>query len=215
MSNLRTTTDHREKPPEDMDHIEFMKRSKLGHLVVGDFAVHGLDACVEHKSKDLNSSLQSGLVVNQLINMLKNYKISVLATTGNWDLTGKMERPLIGRLASIIARADVEKVLAIIPLNNYNQLIYFVQKLFEKVEDEQKTHKGLIYTNIANTNSRLDALSCPKTIGPKLAGLLLDKFETIQNIANAEIEDYMKIKGIGRKKAEKIKEFFCKKETKE
>ncbi len=53
------------------------------------------------------------------------------------------------------------------------------------------------------TKSKLDEI---EGIGPKKKELLLKKFESIEKIKNAKIEELIKIKGINEEQAKKIKE---------
>lgn len=83
-----------------------------------------------------------------------------------------------------------------------------VYKLVYKIQEE--VHRFTINYNkkLRNKNLKLTALTNIPGVGEKLAASLISGFKTLKNIKDAPLEEILKLKGMSKKTAKKIKEFF-------
>jgi ERCC4-type nuclease len=187
--------------------VEAFLGMKPAQLPVGDFRVIGKTLIVEHKAaEDWRKCLfDRTRFVNQILNMNANYEKSVVVISGCNQISykGAQEHAIIGSLASLVIRSNT----SFVPVQNAEQLAYLVGKLFEKAEDG-KTLKPLIDVK-KTVDHRIGILSGISGISGELAQRLLDRFQTIQNVANAEMKELMEVEGIGKGKATEIHRELC------
>ena len=83
-----------------------------------------------------------------------------------------------------------------------------IYKLIYKIQEE--VHRYTINYNktLRNKNLKLTALPNIPGIGEKLANKLMSNFKTLKNIKMAPLEDILKIKGMSKKTANKVKDFL-------
>jgi Fanconi anemia group M protein len=204
------------KEPMEMDYREYpyttieaedLPKYTVTSLPTGDFRMRGKNHLIEHKeAMDFNQSLNDGSLINQIIVMQQNSEHStiIISNCNRINYKGKMEHAKLGRIARIVASSRV----SIVPVQNYDQLLFLAQKIFEKSEDE-KGLRPIIRIDKSLKRRREAILGAIPLIGKKYAPILLKEFGSIQAIANASVEDLVKIKGIGKKKAEEIIEILC------
>jgi len=88
----------------------------------------------------------------------------------------------------------------------------FIQALYKKISENDLVRLPKLVKAKANPNELLVYIvSSFPDIGEKRATDLLKKFKTIRNLVNATEDELAKVKGIGKKLASKLYQFFNKK----
>ena len=159
------------------------------------------NAIVERKTiNDLYSSTVSKRLERQLNGILEicenNNKVPILAVHGSiYKLATRKGNPfevVFGAMSSAVTRYGVHVVY----MDSTRDLFYTVAKICYKLD------KG-VYMMPKKTKDDV-LLSRLLGIPLKTTKNLLKEFGTIQNIANAEVKDLVKVKGIGKTTAGKI-----------
>jgi len=90
---------------------------------------------------------------------------------------------------------------------NWRWTVYFLIQLAKRAAEEgkEKIHP-VSFKPKAETPEEMKRriVESLPTIGPKQALSLLQRFKTVRNIMNLSVDEFMEVKGIGKKKAETI-----------
>jgi ERCC4-type nuclease len=190
-------------------------------LVRNDYAV-----VLERKTvSDFVSSIRSNRLWEQLLRLLKNRTIfeypirrRLLLIHGSIqdyiDELG-LENSRASRLWSNLAGAIFETVFVydtpIIFAENDDALASFLRILIKReskgLNDElpkSRWYQKVAGKNLPEKEQKLLILDAIPDIGEVLSQNLLDYFGSVANIAHAHLEDFQKVPGIGKKKAELI-----------
>jgi len=212
--------DHREKAsivPEELEKLGIP--IKFVQLAVGDYIITGEEnICVERKdSKDYVSSLTSGHLNNQLVAMSKEYGFSILLIEGTissaiYETQTRRHAFLSSLVGSILKRAPDGKsgTISVLPVETPYDSALALKFMHDKNNDPD----GLVRLpqlnplRFSQNEMTLAMLMSIPRIGRSLGTSILEKFHTIQNVANASIEELMEVPRIGKKKAENIFRFF-------
>jgi len=209
---------------EDKKIIKVFDKEKINYevrsLKVGDYNVVGGDEkvstiCFERKSfDDFVGSVYSGRLFEQLMNMQKNFDYNYLFVVGYFEdfvkgcIYSKRKAPTVewylGTIASILVRYDV-KVFAV---KNNRQMVRLMKKIVEKIDDGRGVE--FVKRIALTTDDRvLNVLCCVEGISVEKAKRVLEKF-SLYDLFLVEVDDLIKVPGIGRKLAENIKKVFRK-----
>lgn len=165
---------------------------------------------VERKAiNDLISSLGERLSA-QLYKMLEHYDFSILLIEGSWKMV--QNQVLTNRGIEQWGWSTVwnylqtwqDRGLTIQLTANEGHTIRRLNELYAYYSKESHAG-GLKKSNVSD--SRLLALQCGG-IGPKIGTVLLNKFGSLHDIANASIEQLMGTDKIGQAKAEALYKHF-------
>ena len=187
-------------------------------LQVGDYAVEDVIG-IEYKKEDFLDSVYSELLSKQLYELYENYEYPFLLIgfDGIKDMLEYYKntnpRVIIGSLTSLAVRHHV----TILFCGDF--LGKFIVDLVDKHYDGKNKTKKTNYTSIRNKRGKahkrivspkevkVDIVSRLYGIGSERAVTLLNRFDwSIKRIAEANTDDLMQIKGIGKKLAANIKE---------
>jgi len=182
--------------------------AKLDELKVGDYIV-GNELYERKTAKDLVTSLLDGRLWLQAYE-LKNQTDynSIIAITGNiWKalyLSGikKNKNVYFGIVRSLILKYKL-------PLMYFYDDDEFIEylKFIDKRKETPSTPSLPIRKGRDIKYLRHASLSCIRGVSFKRAEMLLSKFGTIKNIANATVDDLMN-EGLGKKTSKNIYEFY-------
>ncbi len=175
-------------------------------LDVGDYIL-SKDVCVERKTtEDFISSMIDGRLFNQIKSMRENYAKPLVIIEGNmnemYTLRNIHKNAIIGALTSIALDYQV----AIINTKNdaeTAEYIYAIAKREQLGQDKEVRLRVGRKGFTLEEQQRFIMEGLPM-VGPTLAKSLLEKFGTIQNIANANEKDLQKVDNLGLKKAKLI-----------
>ncbi len=200
--------DYREK--EVIDNLK-----NLGAIVneidlkVGDFAFSSNGAVVERKThSDFISSIIDGRIFEQAKYLKENYERPVIILEGYSDRKIN-ENALKATIANLITKFGVSF------LNTKNSLdtakmIYWLAK--KEQEDTNKT-LGFKQGKKPKEMKRLQefVLSGIPGISNVLSRRLLETFENLEQVVNASEIELSKVKGVGKKLANKVKKLLTNK----
>ena len=205
----------REIIPRFKQYVENIKNPvvtgvKVGTYKAGDYHSGDGNVGIERKKEDLLSSIYEGFLDKQLHELSINFKhpFLFLEYDGWSDLLmnnfGADHKLFIGEFSSIMARHNVSVYFT------SSFFIPCVVKLMEKFYDGKSGKKLLEYTPVRQAVTTKDKQKAivADLVGPIIGNRLLKHFGNIKNIANAQSEELNKVKGIGEKSIEKIKEIL-------
>jgi len=207
--------ENRSKVPELLDKlkVEYIYDTlEIGDYLIGDF-------CIERKSiNDFISSVNGGRIYRQLYNMSRNYKKSYLCVIGYLDeieFNRSMDkRPYIAAMVGVTLKKSIEGEQGDINILNFTSdydFVLFLKYLDDKIDDESPRLPRYGKKKYVNEDEEiLYILSSIEGLGEKKAKSILKRYKTLNKVANASIDDLMKIEGIGKKLASKIYEIFRK-----
>ncbi len=218
---MKILIDHRENKSKSfkkiINNINLSNNSifyEVTELKVGDYIIGNI--CIERKTvSDYISSLIDGRLSTQLYNISRNYKISYLVIIGNIDNVEINERlskkafisSIIG--ASIKVAPDGEMAnINLIMLESEEDFVEFIELIIQKSNNSEPRLPTLNNKKLSKNEELINIVSSISGIGENKAKLILEKYNTIQKIANLTPDELMKIKGIGPKLSKKIVETF-------
>ena len=215
----------------ELDRLEFADLSWLGNGPDGIASIG-----VERKRlRDLLNSMQSGrLAGHQLLGLLNSYDIVYLIVEGIWrsgpatglleELRGNMWKPVaLGRrqfmrkevdgflntlevCGQVVVRTtSTERETGVLVTNTYHW--------WQKEWEDHKSHLAMHKRRFRETGVRLEPPSVLRRVAAELTGigwgrseLVEARFDSIREMVNASEEDWLSIKGIGKKIAGSVQE---------
>ncbi len=184
---------------------------KCEQLPVGDYLLPD-GIAIERKSEDFIQSVLNGRIWYQLSN-LKQYEhpILIIHETDKWKTlyfcdSKYAHKSYFGAISTIIYRFNIP----VITVSGVDEFVEIVTLLYNKAIAEATSSKPTIIQRKATTleERKENMLACIEGMSIKRAQTLLEKFKTLKNIANASVEDIMRVKGFGKKLAENIWRIF-------
>ena len=185
-------------------------------LAYADFIIETKDLnkkilTVGIEKKTINDFLNSIIdkrLINQIIELKKNFDISLLIIEGTeniYELRNFHPNSIRGMLASIA----IDFQTPILHTRNHRDtanLLAIIAKRLEKPRSLPSLLKKKTPLTIKQQQEFL-VESLPG-VGPQISKNLLKKFSTIRNIVNADKEELTKVEKIGKIKAEQIKKIL-------
>jgi len=182
-------------------------------LKIGD--VEYKDLVIERKEvADFLSSIPDGRLKKQALNM-QPYPFRFIIIEGDFDhLRAKSRRyrrysnkTILGMIASLEMKYNIR----VLRVNNTQQFWLLVNRLIVKMENEQVIEYSKIYkpkiTAVNKKDIPLSMICCIPGISERKGKLITDNFE-LKQLYTLEVDDLIKVKGIGKGLASKIKEVF-------
>jgi DNA excision repair protein ERCC-4 len=203
---LRVVVDEREKTsgiPNLLKQFGLLVEHRM--LDVGDYIISP-DSAIERKRKqDFLKSLYSGRLFDQAYRLSQAYEHSVLIVEGKLSyFMERMAKPRVfwGALATLTFQYGLN-IFFTTETQQTADLIYALMKhrSFGRpkgpfVQKKPKT--------IDLEKSQLTLVSSLPGVGLKLADRVLKRFGTVRRVFCASVAEFSLVKGVGRKKAEKI-----------
>ena len=180
---------------------------KTAKLEVADYVISD-EMAVERKSAaDFSSSLIDGKrnLFSQLIDLSRAYKKPVLIVEGEEEIRSRLHPNAVkGALLSI----EMDLRVSVFYTKNEEETALLLKMMAKKEQIDEKKSISLHGKKPAKTTSEQQEyiLSSISGVGPRAARLLLNEFGSLANIFNASEDDLCKIKGIGKKTAQRIRE---------
>jgi Fanconi anemia group M protein len=204
---LRILADVRELKSGVLRHLEargvLLKTAKLE---VADYVISD-EMAVERKSAaDFSASLIDGNrnLFSQLVELSRAYKKPALIVEGQEEIGGQINPNSIkGALLSI----EMDLKVSVFYTKNEEETALLLKMMAKKEQTDEKKNINLHGKKPAKTTSEQQeyVLSSISGVGPAAAHLLLCEFGSLANIFNAPEEELCKIKGIGKKTAQRIR----------
>jgi len=186
-----------------------VKQLELGDVIINDTIIIERKNCTSlENATDFENSIidkEKRLFTQSERLKLQDDFIPIILLEG--DCYENAKRMLIQQIDGAISFLAVIQNISILKTYNLNHTAYMIAKLGTHQQD------GLGYElnlRAKSPNRLLDkkafVLEGINGVSAKIAKELLLEFGTIQNVANATIEDLIKVDGIGKAKASKILE---------
>lgn len=184
---------------QQLDYADFIIKTK-------DLNNNILTVGIEKKTiNDFLNSIIDKRLINQVINLKKNFDASLLIIEGTeniYELRNFHPNSIRGMLASIA----IDFQTPILYTRNHRDtanLLAVIAKRFEKQRSLPSLLKKRKQPTIKQQQEFI--IECLPGIGPTLSKSLLKEFKTVKAILNASKEELNKVKKIGPKKIESIK----------
>jgi len=162
--------------------------------------------------KDLQGSLGDRLG-NQLYKQLEHYDFNILLIEGSWKnvfstsyITRGMEFYQWSTIWNFL-RTWQDRGMTIELTTNIGHTIKRLNELYAYYQ--HPVHCGGLKRNTIAGDPRLLALQCGG-IGPKLGASLIEKFGSLKDIANANIEDFASVNKMGKVRSRSLWDHFNK-----
>ncbi len=165
---------------------------------------------VERKTVDdfLDSMVSSERLFSQILNLKKSYPKPVLVIEGE-NIYGKRRmnpHAIRGAIASIAVDFGVPLIFTKNEEETADFLIAIARREQEIKGREIALHADKTKRDLSEELEYV--VSAIPDVGPVIARNLLEKFGTLRNLANAEIDDLVTVSKVGKKTAERIWKFF-------
>ncbi|WNY26488.1 DEAD/DEAH box helicase [Methanolapillus ohkumae] len=205
---LKILVDHREMKGGVPKYLEAQGiELKMAQLEVGDYVLSD-DMAVERKSSaDFAASLLDGKrnLFSQLVDLSRTYKKPALIVEGGDSMTaGHMINPnsIRGALLSI----EMDLNVSIFYTQNEEETALLLKMMAKKEQIHEKKYVNPHGKKVAKTTAQQQEyiLSSIPGVGPHAARLLLSEFGSLENVFGATEEELCRVKGIGKKTAERI-----------
>ena len=201
MADMKVIYDHREgrsSVPAMLDLAGVKIES--AQLIVGDYIISDRIVIERKSAADLQASIISGRLFEQIKRMKEAYPVVILLQEGDPD---KMhEESWKGALASALRRGVI--ILSTKDAVESSQWIIRLARL-----ESKPPSKGRGAPKAKDRDRGCEQLTAQiPSISIATAEKLLKKFGSVRALANAEIEQLVQIDGIGQKRAKEIYDLF-------
>ncbi len=204
MNELKLIMDYRERNIELLESLNQENiKIEVQNLPVGDYLISNR-ICIERKTlQDFENSIIDGRLFDQLKRIKETYELPILIIEGINTQSFKLSKNVIDGTIIAIYIDYKAQIIFSLDVKDTSKIIAMIIKREQQDKKQEISIKGgaKAYTN---KDFQLLVIGSLPGIGTKLAKKLLFYFGNIKNIANANIEDFMNIDKIGRKKAENI-----------
>lgn len=197
---------------EPSEIIEKLKKSigaREEFLSIGDILLPNGYVLERKKGRDLLSSLTNNRLFEQ-VNAMQEYSnpMLVIVEDNKWrnfyfTKSKYIHKQYIGMMTTFAAKYPK---LRIIQVENDEEFVAFVESLYKKlISDGHSERPQIIKRKSKSMRVRMeDTLTCSKSVGIKTAKRFLQKYNSIEEICNAPLEDLEKTKGASKSTAKNV-----------
>ena len=201
-------------PRERFSNVpRLLKKAGIGislmNIPVGDYKISN-ECVIERKTaEDFAKSIIDGRLFEQASNKLVLYKKPIILLEGTLrDIPVNISlSALQGAMASLI----LDFRIPIIQVRDENESADMIHAITRREQQDKKNNprlEGPSTKKYPITEIQRFALGAIPGINRTKADLLLDRFSSIKNISNAEVENLLEIEGIGKVLTDRIYKFF-------
>jgi ERCC4-type nuclease len=183
---------------------------KSDFLEVGDFLL-GNSICIERKEgSDFLQSIRDRRIWEQALNMSQYEHPIICIVTGDiWrDLYFSQSKWIHKSYLGTISSLAISYGISVLTFETDNDFIDFVVQIEKQITSDKKSSRPKPLMRRVKTiqERKENCLAMVEGVGIQSAQRLLEKFGSINAIANAKEEDIEEIERMGKKTAQKIKE---------
>lgn len=179
------------------------------NLKIGDFVCSSDGIVIERKAhNDFISSIIDGRIFDQLGHLKENYERPVIIVEGVSDREMN-DNALKATIASLIAKFNASFINTKNSLDTAKMIYWLAKKEQEDVNKALGFKQGKKPKEIKKLQEFI--LSSIPGISDVLAKRLLENFGSIENVISSSEMELSKVKGIGKKLANKIKKLLTNK----
>ena len=184
-------------------------RIEITNLDVADYVLSERVG-VERKTVTdfLDSIVGAEKLFSQVLNLKKSYSRPILIIEGQnlYGMRRVSPQAVRGAIASIAVDFGVPVILS----KSENETADFLLTIARR-EQEIKSREVILHAEKTKRSEREEleyVVSAIPDVGPVIARNLLERFRTVKNLANADVDELMKVPKVGKKTAERIWMFF-------
>jgi Fanconi anemia group M protein len=206
MKELKVIVDQRERNTELLDALEkHGLEVKFATLQIGDYIVSDR-VCIERKTvSDFEGSLINGRLFEQIKRMKENYQMPLLIIEGDAEAFRLKRNVITGAIVFIYITYGLQILLS----KDAEETASFIKIIAtQEVKKEAREPTPKIARAYSDSQFKEFIIGNLPGVGPKISRALLRHFKNVKNIANASIEELMKVDKIGKKKAQRIHEIL-------
>jgi len=206
MKELKVIVDQRERNTKLLDALEkHGLEVKFATLQIGDYIVSDR-VCIERKTvSDFEGSLINGRLFEQIKRMKENYQMPLLIIEGDAEAFRLKRNVITGAIVFIYITYGLQILLS----KDAEETASFIKIIAtQEVKKEAREPTPKIARAYSDSQFKEFIIGNLPGVGPKISRALLRHFKNVKNIANASIEELMKVDKIGKKKAQRIHEIL-------
>ena len=206
--SVKISVDHREKASGLIDLLAKEEvRVEVKKLSHGDYIINDSITIERKTSRDFLLSIIDGRLFNQLSNLKKHCSNPIMLIEGNPYETDLGFDP--GAIKGALLSTQVIWYIPIV----YSRSKEDTRDILLMIGKQDETYTDVIplrggYRPKRLKSRQLFILQGLPKVGPTMAKKLLGQFGSVSNVMNATTEDLMKVEGIGKVTAEKIREIL-------
>ncbi len=194
--------DTRELRSEVVKHLSQNFKIIAKQLSVGDYIVSDRIAVERKNTNDFLESIKDGRLFQQIKNLRDEYEKPILVIEGESLFTRNFrEEAIYGAMASILSDFNVPVIFT----RNPKETAKLISSLVKR-ENTQKRPVRLVTAKKSTSvgeRQRMIIETLPN-VSSRLSQRLLEHFGSVKNVIDAEVEDLIRVRGIGRRTAEEI-----------
>lgn len=201
-SDITIVVDRRERNAELIAELERLCSVRFEVMPSGDYLVSE-NVCVERKTvRDFESSIIDGRLFEQISALREDYQRPILMIEGDESDSSLYHLSVYGAIVSAYIRYGVQVVRSRGPKESA-ELLYIMAKqesdggtreISPKRGRRARSDDAFVEYIVGNIPG----------VGVMLARSLLKEFGSVRAIANASIEDIMRVEGMGKKRAARV-----------
>ncbi len=201
-NGLKVLVDQRERNEELISALGSKAEIEVKTLPVGDYIISDRIAIERKTISDFESSIMSGRLFDQVKRLKEHYNRPIIIIEG--DQRGFLlgENIIVGAIVALYVDYDSAVVSSRGPRETAS-IIASIAKHEQILEKRPLSLKGSARAR-SLSDFQLSVVGNLPGVGPKISELLLQHFKSLKGLANASVEELMKVEKIGKKKAEKI-----------
>jgi len=185
---------------------------KRDFLEVGDYILSGGIGIERKRGPDFLHSIIDGRLWDQVSNLSQfEHPVICIVSSDMWkDMYFSKDRYIHNRFYGAISTLISKFNISVLTFDTDEDFIDFLVHLDKKVTSNKISSRPTPFTRKPKTlkERKENVLSMVEGVSIKKAQVILNKFGTIKNVANASIDSLMEVDGIGKKLAENIFKTF-------
>ncbi len=201
IKDVTVYVDSREMRSEVVKKLYELANVRVGNYNA-DYVVSDRVAIERKTVDDFVDSIVDKRLFDQLVELKKNYQKPILIVEGDGLYRRLNPNAIRGALATIVVDFNIPIIFTKSPEETAEFIVSLARREQLAKGREVSPHYGK--TKMTLKEQMEYVVSSISDIGPVVARNLLEHFQTIENIAKADVEDLMKVPKVGRKIAEKI-----------
>ncbi len=205
-SGIIIVVDKRERNAELIAELERLCSIRFEIMPSGDYLISE-NVCVERKTvRDFESSIINGRLFEQISALREDYQRPILLIEGDESDSSLYHGSVYGAIVSAYIRYGVQVVRSRGPKESAELLYIMARQESDGSTREISPKRG---RRARSDDAFIEYIvgNIPG-VGIMLARSLLKEFGSVRAIANANIDDIMRVDGIGRKRAQRVYEIM-------
>ena len=204
---IKVVADNREVPSGIPTELENLGTDvEMKQLEVGDYVLSDRVAVERKTGTDFVSSLiDDRKLFRQISDLARSYDRPILILEGKGLYKRNVHPDAIKGALSAIA---VGFGVSILPTHNQNDTASMIYTIAKREQEDHKREISLHgkRSHLTIGEQREYCVTSISDIGPVTAKNLLEHFKSIQAVIDAPIDELMKVKGVGKLTAERIRD---------